>query len=147
MLIRLLPVLALLALAGCVAHEKAGDSAAATGDWKTAYTHYRQALSEKPDTPGLKEKRDAARREALSQAWQRARGCEQQGDWTCAMGESEYMLSIEPNHPDALGMKNAASARVAMARIADARAAARQLKYKEALSLLQSARTLSNDPN
>ncbi len=46
--------IAAILLAACAAHEKAGDRAAALGDWKSAYTAYRAALAEEPDNPEVK---------------------------------------------------------------------------------------------
>src|SRR5688572_15742098 len=83
-------------LVGCIAHEKEGDSSAAVGDWKTAYVHYRNALREKAETPGLQPKFDNARTQALAQARQKASTCQQQRDWVCVMSEAQFILEAEP---------------------------------------------------
>lgn len=135
-----------LTLAACVAHEKAGDSAAAVGDWKSAYNHYRQALAEKPDTPGLKDKHDQARNSAVAEAWDRAQGCEATGDWRCAYDEAEFVRSLNPLHNDAIALRGRASTQLAIAEVNQARVAAGAGKFQEAIAILNKARSSTQDP-
>ncbi len=132
-------------LTGCVAHEKVGDSAAAVGDWKTAYGSYRQALAEKPETPGLKEKHDQARAAAVADAWQKAQGCERMQNYDCARGEAEFVLQLDPVHAEAVALRQRSVTQQALASVNNARSAAAQNRYQEALSLLSKSRE-SSDP-
>jgi len=134
-----------LVLAACVAHEKVGDSAAAVGDWKTAYVSYRQALAEKPETPGLKEKHDQARVAAVAESWNKAQGCESMQQYDCARAETEFLLQLEPTHAEAIAMRQRAVTQQALVTVNSARAAAAQHRYQEAMSLLAKSRE-SNDP-
>src|SRR3954471_24834816 len=129
---------------GCIAHEKEGDSASAVGDWKTAYVHYRDALTEKPETPGLKPKFDNARVQALQQSRQQANACLQQRDWTCVGSEAQFILSVEPGAPDATQMKAQASLYQAMDVLQQARAAAAQRQFPQAADAVRRAREMSN---
>ncbi len=135
-----------LALAGCIAHEKEGDSAAAVGDWKTAYMHYQAALREKSDTPGLKEKYDNAKNQALAQSWTKAQGCEQTQDWNCALGEAEFVLTLEPTHAGAVGLRARAATQQALGHINEARMMVAQRQYQQAYNAVKTARQKSADP-
>lgn len=132
-------------LAGCVAHEKVGDSAAAVGDWKSAYSSYRQALAEKPETPGLKEKHDQARAAAVADAWQKAQGCERMQNHDCARAEAEFVLQLDPVHAEAVALRQRSVTQQALVSVNNARTAASQNRYQEALSLLAKSRE-SSDP-
>jgi tetratricopeptide (TPR) repeat protein len=144
---RLAAVAATLALLyGCVAHEKSGDSSAAVGDWKSAFIHYRQALADQPDTPGLKQKYDNARQQALGQARQQAATCNTQRDWVCVVNESDFILSMEPGNPEATAMKAQGALHQALDVLGQARTAAAQRQYKEAADLIARARGMSNAP-
>src|SRR5690349_17667146 len=95
-----LAVLLFIPLVACVAHEKNGDRAVALGDWKTAVAEYGAALSKDPETPGLKEKYDRARREAGTSTFKRAQACAAAGDWLCAVSEADYVLSLDPGNSE-----------------------------------------------
>jgi hypothetical protein len=84
-----------LVVTACVAHEKAGDQAAALGDWSAALAHYGQALAKEPDSPELKEKYERARREAVADAYKKAQACAAAGDWSCAVGEADFALQVD----------------------------------------------------
>ncbi|HYV49536.1 MAG TPA: hypothetical protein VFA20_31975 [Myxococcaceae bacterium] len=131
---------------GCIAHEKEGDSAAATGDWKSAYVHYRDALQEKAETPGLKPKFDNARTQALAQSRQQANTCLQQRDWACVGSEAQFILSVEPGAPDAAQMKAQASLYQAMDVLQQARGFAAQRNFGQAADAVKRAREMSNAP-
>src|SRR3954464_2247744 len=133
-------------LVGCIAHEKEGDSAAAVGDWKNAYVHYRNAITEKPETPGLKPKFDNARVQALSQSRQQAGACMQQRDWTCVGSEAQFVLSIEPGAPDAAQWKAQSSLYQAMDVLQQARTAAAQRQFTQAADAVKRAREMSGAP-
>ena len=133
-------------LIGCIAHEKEGDSASAVGDWKTAYVHYRNALAEKPETPGLKPKFDNARTQALAQARQKASTCQQQRDWGCVGAEAQFILEAEPGAPDAAQLMAQASFYQALDLLQQARTAAAQRQFPQAAELVRRARELSNAP-
>src|SRR5690242_11519126 len=84
----------------CVAHEKSGDAAAAAGNWRFAYEQYGEALQGEPDSATLRAKRDRARTEALTQASQQASACAARAQWSCALSESEFGLSLEAANPE-----------------------------------------------
>src|SRR5688500_13772172 len=90
-----LGLMAAVLLVACAGHEKAGDRAAALGDWKNAYTAYRHALANDPESPELKAKYDQAREQALQDAQKRAQTCAQVEDWSCALAESDFALSVD----------------------------------------------------
>jgi tetratricopeptide (TPR) repeat protein len=131
---------------GCIAHEASGDSAAAVGDWKSAYLHYRDALSEKAETPGLKPKFDNARIQALAQSRQQANTCLQQRDWTCVNSEAQFILMVEPGAPDAAQMRAQASLNQAMDVLQQARGFAAQRNFGQAADAVRRAQELSNAP-
>ena len=133
-------------MAGCIAHEKAGDSAAAVGNWKSAYTSYRQALTDKPDTPGLKEKYDAARQKAQAEAQAHARSCAQTQDWSCVLTEADFLLSLDPADPEAAALKGMAATHEAMRLLAQARTDGMQGQWDKALDKIKKARALSKEP-
>jgi hypothetical protein len=51
-----LSFVAAVLIMACAAHEKAGDQAAALGDWKGAYAQYSAALAKDPESPELQAK-------------------------------------------------------------------------------------------
>src|SRR5262249_13440416 len=137
---------ALTFLAGCAAITKEADSAAAAGDWKTAYVRYQAALKAKPDAKGIKQKLENARARALQQARATAQSCLQQRDWDCARGEAQFILTAEPGAPDAAQLNAQASLSQALDLLESARAAAAQHRFREASEEITRAITLSSAP-
>jgi tetratricopeptide (TPR) repeat protein len=135
-----------LVLAACVAHEKAGDQAAALGDWKTAYQAYSAALAKDPESAPLKEKYNNAKREAIADAYKKAQACAAGGDWGCALGEAEYALELDGSNPEIAAFRADAAKNLALARLSQARQEAEQGKFRFSLELIEKARALSNDP-
>ncbi|WP_426754519.1 hypothetical protein [Myxococcus sp. Y35] len=141
-----LGLIAAVVLGACAAHEKTGDRAAAVGDWKAAYTSYRQALTSEPDNPELKVKFDAARSKALQDAQQRAQTCAQVNDWGCALAESDFALSVEPGNAEIATFRAHAALQVALGQLDTAVTQAQQGQYVDAVSLMDRALQLSQAP-
>lgn len=137
---------ALMFLVGCAAFTKEADSAAAAGDWKTAYVRYQAALKAKPDAKEIKQKLENARGRALQQSRAKAQLCVQQRDWDCARGEAQFILTAEPGAPDAAQLNAQASLSQALDVLESARAAAAQHRFREASEATRRATTLSSAP-
>jgi tetratricopeptide (TPR) repeat protein len=142
---RLFVVLA-VTLSACMAHDKSGDRAAAVGDWKAAYTEYRQALADEPNDPKMKEKYERARAEALRASTAAARGCLARRDWGCAVGEADFVLSIEPGNTELSEVRRNAGRELALAEVERARAQVAQGQLRQADATIRNAQRLSNDP-
>ncbi|HVO30443.1 MAG TPA: hypothetical protein VMV18_06895, partial [bacterium] len=138
-------VLLLAVGAGCAAHHiNKGDSAAATGDWKTAEMEYRTALAGKPNEPGLKEKHDQAATQAMAQSKAKAQACLQNRDFGCAVGEADYEVGLNPSDAEAQSLRTSARKAYALDDVEKAKA---QVSGNPgyALDLLDHAKTMSND--
>jgi tetratricopeptide (TPR) repeat protein len=135
----------LLTLAACAAHDKAGDKAAAVGDWKTAFVEYRQAVADDPKDPALKARFAEARQKALAQATNQARACAAQGQWECALHEAEFSLSIDPTSPEMGHLRTDASVRVALGAVQRADGELTRGNVQAAKASLDQARQLSSD--
>jgi hypothetical protein len=136
----------LMFLAGCAAITKEADSAAAAGDWKTAYVRYQATLKAKPDAKEVKQKLENARGQALQQSRAKAQLCLQQRDWDCARNEAQFILAAEPGAPDAAQLNAQASMSQALDVLESARAAAAQRRFREALEETRRATTISSAP-
>ncbi len=143
--LRLLSLLALLGAAACGGHLKAGDQAAAVGDWKAAYANYRQAVADEPNDPALKQKYAEARRKALEASAASAQACRAQGNWECVLAEADYTLSIEPGDAQVAAARKDAAHKVALGRVAQAEGLIGRGDLPAASRLLGEARGLSND--
>jgi tetratricopeptide (TPR) repeat protein len=135
-----------LTLSACVAHDKLGDRAAATGDWKAAYVEYRQAVADDPKDPKLKEKFTAARAQALATSSAAARGCLTRRDWGCAVGEADFALSIEPGSAELSAIRRDAGLELALAEVEQARTLVAQGQLRQADAALRAAQGHSSDP-
>jgi hypothetical protein len=135
----------LLTLAACAAHDKAGDKAAAVGDWKTAFVEYRQALADDEKNPQLKARFEEARQKALAQASAQARACAAQQSWTCAYNEAQFALSIEPANLDLGNLRSEAAHYVALEKVRAAEGELGRGNLKGAQGLLVEARQLASD--
>ena len=142
---RLLLVLA-FALAACMAHDKAGDQAAALGDWKTAYVNYREALADAPTDPKLKEKYERARAEALRASIAAARGCIARQQWACAVNEADFALSIDGGNVELSNIRRDAGREQALGNVEQARGQVAQGQLRQADATLRDAQRLSSDP-
>ena len=136
----------LMFLVGCAAVTKEADSAAAAGDWKTAYVRYQAALKAKPDAKEVKQKLENARARALQQSRAKAQSCLQQRDWSCARGEAQFILTAEPGAPDAAQLDAQASMSLALDVLESARADAAQRRFREASEKTGRAITISSAP-
>ena len=145
MLRRWLP-LALALLAACVAHEKAGDRAAALGDWKTAEREYAEAVRKDPEKKDLQEKYRVARASALAESTRRAQACTAAQDWECAVAESDYALGLDPGSVALAALRRDAGRNAGAARLRAAEEAASRGDLAHALTLLESARAVTDDP-
>jgi hypothetical protein len=135
-----------VALSACVAHDKAGDRAAAVGDWKAAYTEYRQALADEPNDPKMREKHDRARAEALKASTAAARGCLARRDWGCAVGEADFALAIEPGNAELSDLRRNAGRELALVEAEQARSQVAQGQLRQADATIRHAQRLSNEP-
>ncbi|BDG05369.1 hypothetical protein [Anaeromyxobacter oryzae] len=145
---RILPALAaaLLVLGACVAHEKAGDRAAASGDWKTAERAYAEALRSDPDKKDLQEKYQQARAAAVVESTRRSQACAASRDWECALAESDYVLQLDPGAAAMAAVRRDAGREVGYLRARRAGDAAAQGDTRTALVLLDQARQATDDP-
>jgi hypothetical protein len=139
-------IVPLLLLLACAAHEKAGDKAAALGDWKTAERQYAEAVRRDPSSAELRAKYQQARAEAVAGALRRARTCAAAIDWECAYVESTYALSLDDASPEIAAFQRDAAREVAHLRIRGAGEAAARGDHKTAFGLLAGARQASQDP-
>lgn len=144
-LLRTLLATALLAQAACAGHEKAADKAAAIGDWKTAYVNYRQALADDEKNPQLKARYEEARQKALAQSTGQARACATQRDWTCALNEAQFALSIDPSNLELGTLRADAAHYVALERVRAAEGEIARNNLQGAQALLVEARKLADD--
>ncbi|WP_164009289.1 hypothetical protein [Pyxidicoccus trucidator] len=141
-----LGLMAAALLAACASAEKAGDRAAAVGDWKSAYSAYRQAVANDPDSQELKAKFEEARTLALEDSKKRARACEQVEDWNCALAESDFALSIDGGNADIASFRMRAATRVAFGMLDGAAEQARSGQFHKAVEEMQRATQLSQAP-
>src|SRR5574341_596266 len=146
-LLKIAPLVALTLLASCVAHDKQGDKYAAVGDWKNAYANYRQALANKPQDPVLKQKFENARERALQDASAAANGCASQGQWECALQESDFVLSVDASRSEIASVRQRAATEVALSRLGQVQAEVVAGRLQVAAGLIQQARQLSTDPS
>ncbi len=137
-------VMALL-LAACVAHEKAGDQAAAVGDWRAAIQSYRVALANEPDNAALKEKYEHAQREAVAEAYRKAQACAAAGNWSCAVGEADFALEVDGGNVEIAAFRANAARSLALAQISQAREESSKGQFRVAFDLIERARALSSD--
>jgi tetratricopeptide (TPR) repeat protein len=143
--LRTLAALGLLALAACAAHDKAGDKAAAVGDWKTAYLEYRQAVADDEKNPQLKARYEEARQKALAQTSSQARACAARQDWECALNEAQFALSIDGANLDLGNLRSEAAHYVALGRVKSAEGELSRGNLNGAHTLLVEARKLASD--
>jgi hypothetical protein len=135
-----------LLVSACMAHDKAGDQAAALGDWKTAYLNYREALADAPTDPKLKEKYDRSRAEALKASTSAARGCIARREWACAVNEADFALSIDGGNAELSAIRRDAGLEQALLQVEQARGQVSRGQLKQADATLRDAQRLSNDP-
>ncbi|MDY7229801.1 hypothetical protein [Hyalangium rubrum] len=136
-----------LLLTACVAHEKAGDKAAALGDWRAAYQQYSAALANEPDSAVLKEKFNNAKRQAIDDAYRKAQACAASNNWSCAVGESDFALQLDGGNMEISSFRANAAKNLALAHVSQARDEAERGKFRFSLELIERARGLSNDPS
>lgn len=143
---RRIALFVLLLLTACAAHEKAGDRAAASGDWKTAERAYSEALRKDPSKKELQDKYRQARAAAIDEAVRRAQDCSGARDWECAFAETGYVLRLEPGTPGMAALRADAGREVALLRVRRAEEAGDRGDWLGALDLLQKAGEASSDP-
>jgi tetratricopeptide (TPR) repeat protein len=141
-----LTLLASLALAACTAHEKSGDRAAATGDWKSAEREYAQALRDEPQNPERRQKWTTARDQAITSAMSHARTCAISQDWECAFGEADYAQALDTGNAEIAAFRVDAARNVGAQRVRAARDAGGRRDYAAAFDLLSRARQVTPDP-
>ncbi len=138
--------LACLMLIACVAHEKNGDRAAALGDWRTAVFEYREAVSKDPDDPQLRAKFEAARREAVAAALRKAEACVAAANFECAVGECDFVMSLDAGNVQAARLRADAAKVVAQRLLASARSHAGRKQVREGFEALERAARTSSAP-
>ena len=141
-----LALLPIAVLAACAGHEKLGDRAAATGDWKTAEAQYGEALRNDPGSAEKRAKWQQARQQALAGAVAASRACQISQDWECAFGEADYLVRMEPGTAEYAALRAEAGRNVALLRLRRAEDAAQRRDHRAAFELLAQARAASNDP-
>jgi tetratricopeptide (TPR) repeat protein len=142
-----LPVLLCLTLlAACAAHEKAGDRAAAVGDWKTAEREYAEAARKDPKKAEVQEKYRRARAAAIEGSAGAARACAAGADWECALAEASYVLGLDPAHLEMATLRPTAAREAGRLRLRRAGEAVDRREHAHALQLLLSAREVTDDP-
>jgi tetratricopeptide (TPR) repeat protein len=134
-------------LVACSAHEKAGDRAAALGDWHEAYDEYREALSNDPNSSDLKHKYDDARKSAVDDALAKAKACVAAQDWDCAQSQVAFASQVDERNPDIAVFKASIGKSVAQAKLAEARAWGGKRLYPQAFTSLDQAKAASKDPD
>jgi tetratricopeptide (TPR) repeat protein len=145
---RLFSVAFVALLVACAAHEKAGDSAAAVGDWKRALSEYRTAVQKSPGDAKLRQKYDNAKSQATATSTRKAQACAAQGNWDCALGEADFAISVDDSAAATLGALRADAARnVALAKVSSARGAIARNDLDYALTSLRTASNLSSAPD
>jgi hypothetical protein len=133
-----------LLVTACAAHEKAGDSAAAVGDWRSAVTEYRTAVQRSPGDAKLRQKYAEAKDRAVVTSSRKAQSCAATGDWKCALAEADYVTSLDDSAGAALMQLRADAAKnVALAKLSAARAALARDDQILALTLIRDAAKLS----
>jgi tetratricopeptide (TPR) repeat protein len=142
----LLAAAVLLAVASCAAHEKAGDRAAAVGDWKTAEREYGAAARKDPSKRELQEKYAQARGAAIEGSSRAATACYAARDFECALAEASYALALDPGRVDVATLRRDAGREAAFQRVSRAREVSGRGDHRGALALLLSAREASDDP-
>lgn len=145
-LLKLAPLLALSLLASCVAHDKSADKFAAVGDWKNAWSEYRQALADKPDDPILKQKYENARTKAIATSVAQANTCASQRAWDCALQEADFVLTVDSTRADMADIRRRAATEVALTRLSRVQEEVSRGRFQAAAGLIQEARQLSDDP-
>jgi hypothetical protein len=136
----------LLSTSACVAHDRAGDKAAAVGDWKTAYLEYRQAVSDEPGDTALRRRFAEARERALAQSTGQARACAAQQRWDCVLSEADFALAIDGTDVELARLRATAARAAALARVQGAEEALARGDLRGAQGQLVEARRLSTDP-
>ena len=132
-------------LAACASAQKAGDQAAATGDWKTAEANYAQVLRDDPTDPEKQARWRHAREEAIRAALAHARACQVSQDWECAFAEADYLVRMEPGSAEHAALRAEAGRQAGWLRLRGAAEAAERDDGRAALDLLAQARAASAD--
>jgi tetratricopeptide (TPR) repeat protein len=140
-----LSFVAAVLIMACAAHEKAGDQAAALGDWKGAYAQYSAALAKDPESPELQAKYQNARQQAIADAYRKAQACAAASDWSCAVGEADYALEVDSGNAEIAAFRANAARSLALARISQSHGEATQGRFRVAFDMIESAKALSND--
>lgn len=143
---RVVLAVTLALLAACAAHEKAGDRASSTGDWKTAEREYGQALKKDPGVQELRLKYREARSQALAEARRKARACNAARDWECTLAESQYVLGLEPGDAEMAPLRRDSGREAGRLRLRRAGVALERGESARAMELLEGARAATDDP-
>jgi tetratricopeptide (TPR) repeat protein len=140
-----LSFVAALLLTACAAHEKAGDQAAALGNWKAALAQYSAALAKEPDSPERQAKYQNARQQAIADAYRKAQACAAAGDWACAVGEADYALEVDSGNAEIAAFRASAARSLALAQLSQAHGEATKGNFRVAFDMIERAKALSSD--
>lgn len=132
-------------LTACPAHEKIGDRASSTGDWKTAEREYGRALKGDPDKADLQAKYREARASALADARRKSRACATGQDWECAVSESQYALGLDPGDAGMAALRRDAGREAGHLRLRRAAEALERSESARAMGFVESARAVTDD--
>lgn len=133
-------------LVACAGHEKAGDRAAAVGDWKGAERAYAEALRKDPNDPAKRAKYQSARQQALQAAVAHAHACRVSQDWECVLAESDYALRLEPGSAEIAATRADAARNAGFLRLRRSQEALSRRDHRAAFDLFTQGRDVSNDP-
>lgn len=129
--------------AGCVAHEAAGDQAAARGDWQAAMEHYNRASK---SDPRVQEKHHEATRRAADDAKQRALRCFEQENFECTLREAAFALQVRPSDAEAISLRTRAQTESASLQLGRAKNAMAEKRFAAVEAMIEGALQLSPDP-
>jgi hypothetical protein len=136
-----LTLMALALVTGCVNRMKAGDQAAAMGNWKAAYANYALAVQKDPNDPALKQKLEEARVGAHNQAMQQGNAFIQQGNFEGAVKEAVYAEGLKHDLAAATNLKLQAYRGWAASDLDLAQTAVARQDYQAALTHVEQAKT------
>jgi tetratricopeptide (TPR) repeat protein len=126
-------------------YVKKGDSAAALGEWKSAVFAYEKAIKQDPSVPGLSQKYERAKKNAIKQSFAIAKRCKSDGDPECIEKEAGFILRIDPANEQAAEMKRFAEREASQQLLDKASRYATNREYIKAVLTLKKAKEKSND--
>jgi tetratricopeptide (TPR) repeat protein len=142
---RRLLLTAALVLSACASHQKLGERAASTGDWKAAEREYAEALRGDPSNREAKARWESARGQALAAAISHGKACAAVQDWECAYAEGDYAARLEPGSTELAVFRRDAGRALGLLRVRRAEEALQRHEAAEGLQLVAAARGVTED--